>query len=268
MYGRTRTGCGKAVALASGYAGEMRRGFLVVAPLWLGVLPFGVAFALLSKAAGFGLLETQAFSALVFAGSAQVAAATLIAEGAGALAVVLTALMLNLRHVLYGVSLDGELPEPSRPPRAVLAFLLIDEVYGVAVKEQFEGRDARFRDAFMLGAGLSLYVSFNLSTVTGALLGSTLPDTDRLGLDFIFPLMFLVLLIPLLRPQGAARGIISGVAGRRVLIALVAGALALLLSRIVPAGATVLVGTLAAAGLGAGLDRGAPTPESDAREQT
>lgn len=238
----------------------------MVAPLWVGVLPFGVAFALLSKAAGFSLLETQALSALVFAGSAQVAAATLVAEGAGALAVVLTALMLNLRHVLYGVSLDGDLPEPSRPPRTVLAFLLIDEVYGVAVKEQFEGRDARFRDAFMLGAGLSLYAFFNLSTVAGALLGSALPDTDRLGLDFIFPLMFLILLMPLLRPQGAARSIIRGLAGRRVLIAFASGILALLLSRIVPAGATILVATLAAAGFGAWLDSIAPNLEGEARE--
>jgi predicted branched-subunit amino acid permease len=139
--------------------------------------------------------------------------------------------------------------------------LLTDEVYGVAVKEQLEGRDARFRDAFLLGAGLSMYASFNLSTLAGALLGSALPGTDRLGLDFIFPLMFLALLVPLLRgPRGASRG----VAGRRVGVALAAGALALLLGRFVPAGATILLATLAAAALGAWLDGALPNRDRGA----
>lgn len=249
-------------AEAAGYSGQLRRGFLAAAPLWLGVVPFAMAFALLSKTAGFGVLETQAFSAVMFAGAAQVAAVTLAAGGAGMFSVVLTALVLNLRHVLYGLSLGRGLPERTRPPRAVLAFLLTDEMYGVGVAERLEGRDARFRDAHLLGAGLSVYASFNLGTLAGALLGSALPQPDGLGLDFVFPLVFLALLVPLLRPRGAARG----VAWRRVAAALAAGVLALLVGRFVPAGVAIFLATLTAASLGVWLDRALPTPVGDAEE--
>ena len=147
-----------------GYAGGLRRGFLAVLPLWPGLLPLDVAFALFARDAGYGVLETQAISALVFTPSAQIAAVTLFAEGAGLLAVALTALALNLRHVLYGLSLGSILPEKTNPPRPVLAFFLTDESYGLTVGESVERPGAGQRAAFMLGAGLSLYASFNLFT--------------------------------------------------------------------------------------------------------
>ncbi len=77
-------------------------------------------------------------------------------------------------------------------------------MYGVGVREQLEGRSARYGHAFQLGAGLSAYTSFNLATLAGALLGSTLAETDALGLDFVFPLMFLALLVPLLSTRAEA----------------------------------------------------------------
>jgi predicted branched-subunit amino acid permease len=103
---------------AGGYAAELRRGFLLVAPLWLGIVPFGMAFALLSRMEGFSILETQAFSAVFFAGASQVAAVTLVAGGAGTVSVVLTVFVLSLRYVLYDLSLGKGLPERTRPPRA------------------------------------------------------------------------------------------------------------------------------------------------------
>ena len=225
-----------------GYAGGLRRGFLAVLPLWPGLLPLDVAFALFARDAGYGVLETQAISALVFTPSAQIAAVTLFAEGAGLLAVALTALALNLRHVLYGLSLGSILPEKTNPPRPVLAFFLTDESYGLTVGESVERPGAGQRAAFMLGAGLSLYASFNLFTFAGSLLGSALPDPASLGLDFVLPLTFLALLIPLLRSR------------RQVLVACASGALALLASRFVDVGLAVLLSTLVAAALGALLE--------------
>ena len=53
-----------------GSSGGFRRGFWALAPLWLGVVPFGLAFAVTARAAGLSLLETQALSVFVFAGAA------------------------------------------------------------------------------------------------------------------------------------------------------------------------------------------------------
>ena len=127
------------------YAADLRRGVVAIMPLWLGVIPFGIAFALLARAAGFDLLATQACSALIFAGAAQVAIVTLAAGGAAPVAIVLTAILLNLRHILYGLSLGARLPTRTRPPRPVLALFLTDEAYGVTIRALAEGRG---NDAF------------------------------------------------------------------------------------------------------------------------
>ncbi|HEV2235668.1 MAG TPA: AzlC family ABC transporter permease, partial [Ktedonobacterales bacterium] len=73
-----------------GYWREMRRGFVALIPLWPGAIPFGLAFAILARTAGFSALATQALSLFIFAGAAQVATVTLYAGGAGAVAIVLT----------------------------------------------------------------------------------------------------------------------------------------------------------------------------------
>jgi 4-azaleucine resistance transporter AzlC len=226
------------------YARDFQRGFLAVLPLWSGVVPFGVAFAILARAAGFSGIETQAFSLVVFSGAAQVAAVTLSAGGAGTLAIALTTLMLNLRHVLYSLSLSSRLTQRTRPPRPILAFFLTDEAYGLTIRDALDSGDGgRVSVGFLLGAALSLYGSFGTATLAGSLLGGFLPHPQRIGLDFIFPLTFLALLLPLVRSR------------RQVLVAALSGGAALLLSRVADGGVTVLVATVLAAGLGTLLDQ-------------
>jgi predicted branched-subunit amino acid permease len=77
-----------------------RHGFRAMTPLWLGVIPFGLAYAVLARDAGLSLVETQALSLFVFAGSSQVSAVGLFGRGAGGLVIVLTPVLLNVRHVL------------------------------------------------------------------------------------------------------------------------------------------------------------------------
>jgi 4-azaleucine resistance transporter AzlC len=238
---------GKGMAVEIAVAGqevrrgsEVRRGFLAMLPLWAGVVPFALAFALLARTAGFSALETQGLSLLVFAGGAQIAIVTLYAGGAGAVAIVLTVLVLNLRHVLYGLSLSRQLGRRTRPPLSLLAFMLTDEAYGVTVREGLDGRGG---PGFFLGASLSLYGVFNLATLAGVLVGRLLPDPQRLGLDFIFPLTFLALLLPLLRNW------------RQGVVAASSAIAALLLSRVTAGGVTILLAAITAAGLGVALDR-------------
>jgi 4-azaleucine resistance transporter AzlC len=217
-----------------------RRGAVAMIPLWAGVAPFGLAFGILARAAGYTILQTQAFSLFVFAGSSEVAAVTLTAAGATGVAIVLTALLLNLRHVLYGLSLSGMLRLRSPVLRLLLPSVMTDESYGLTVKEYLEGRGG---PAFLAGAGLSLYAAFNIATLIGAVLGGAIPDLQGLGLDLIFPLTFLALLVPLLRTW------------TQVLVAAVSGVLALALGHLVPAGTTILIAAVVASALGTALHR-------------
>jgi 4-azaleucine resistance transporter AzlC len=187
----------KPVAISrSDYARDFRRGFVTTAALWTGDIPFALAYAALAREAGFSLVETQALSLFVFAGSAQLAIVNLVGGGAGFISVVLTTAVINLRHVLYGLSLDKLWPRRTKPPRPVLAFLLVDESYGLTIKDKMEGGGS---DAFFFGSGVSMFLSFNVAIFIGALAGGKLADATDLGLDFIFPLTFLLLLLPLLK---------------------------------------------------------------------
>jgi 4-azaleucine resistance transporter AzlC len=217
-------------------------------PLWPGVAAFGVVFAIVARAAGFSLLETQAFSLIVYAGSAQFAAVTLFAAGTPGVSIVLAAFLLNLRHLLYGLSLARYLAGRSRIPRALLAYLVTDETYGVAIRAFLDGRGSVL---FLLGAEIGMFLCWNLATLAGSIGGLFVPDPRALGLDFIFPLSFVALIVPLLRSR------------RQVLVAIASGASALAISRFDAGGLTVLIPTVLGAALGAALDRaGGPTEEA------
>jgi 4-azaleucine resistance transporter AzlC len=220
------------------FRASFRAGFLALTPLWLGIAPFAVAYAVTARAAHLSVFETQFMSLTVFAGASQFAAAGLFGQGAGALAIVATTFLLNVRHVLYGLSLARQVPVTGWK-RLLTAQFLTDEAYGVAVSagpRQSGGLDL----GFLIGAEISLYVIWNLFTLLGALAGSIIPDPKAVGADVVFPLAFLGLLVPLL-------------AGRRELIvALFAGALAWGMSKLLP-GLTVLVAGVGGALLGAYL---------------
>ena len=206
-------------------------------PLWLGMVPFGAAYAVSARAAGLSLFETQLMSLAVFSGGAQFSAAGLFAANASPLTVVATTFLINARHLLYGVSLGQLLPFRLRE-RLLAAHLLTDEAYGVTF-----GSPARSR-GFFLGAGSSLFFIWNLSTLLGALLSRLVPDPAALGIDFIFPLAFLALLMPLLRGWPA------------LTVAVFAGGLALLASQVMNAGLAVLLAGILGPLLGACLTRG------------
>ena len=233
------------------YWRDVRRGLVAMVPLWPGVVPFGVAFAILARTAGFSALATQALSVFVFAGASQVATVTLYASGAGAIALVLTVLLLNLRHVLDGLSLRPWLGARTRPPWPALAFLLTDEAYGMSVRAFLDGRGSV---PFFLGCGLSLFGVWQLATITGSLLGSVLPNPKGIGLDFIFALTFLALVVPLIRSW------------RHVVVAAVAAVAALVLNRHFAGGVTVLLTVLIAATLGAALEQWRPEAVGPAAE--
>ncbi|HEU5373578.1 MAG TPA: AzlC family ABC transporter permease, partial [Gaiellaceae bacterium] len=179
---------------------------------------------------------TQALSLLVFAGSAQVSAVGLFGRGVGGLEVVLTTFLLNVRHVLYGVSLGRVVPMTKRE-RMIGAYLLTDEAYGVSV-----ARGAR-SFPFVLGTEISLFAVWNVTTLVGALVGGVIPDPERLGVDFVFPVAFLALLVPLLRLRVD------------VAVALLAGATAWLLAKWLPGGVPILGAGVSGALLGARLTR-------------
>jgi 4-azaleucine resistance transporter AzlC len=173
---------------------EFRAGVRDSLPVIVGIVPFGLACGIMGVTVGLTPLETVLMSALVFAGAAQFAAITMLGVGpVGWGMIVLTTLLINLRHLLMGASLA---PYMSRLPlsvKALLAFGMVDETYALTMdRVRQKGYDA----GYQLGSNLSFYVVWVTSTAAGAHLGERIANPLAWGLDFAMPAMFLALLVP------------------------------------------------------------------------
>lgn len=169
-------------------------GAVAIAPILLGIVPFGLIAGLAAVEIGLRPLDASAFSLLVFAGAAQLAAIDLLGSGASLGVVVVTAMVINLRMAMYSASLAPYLAGEPRRRRLFAAYFLTDQAYAVSVGRFV--RDPQYHDRlrFYLGAAISMWLTWQLATITGALVGRAVPDSVPLG--FAVPLAFLSLLVP------------------------------------------------------------------------
>jgi 4-azaleucine resistance transporter AzlC len=176
------------------------------APILLGVVPFGMIYGVLAMDAGLGAFTSQAMSSVVFAGSAQLVATRLVKEAAPALVIVATIFVVNLRHALYSASVAPYLSHLPLRWRMLLAYLLTDEAYAVAgsryARDGALARPSPNRHWYFLGAGFTLWASWQLSTAAGVFLGAQIPG--RWSLDFTLALTFIALVFPTLRDLATA----------------------------------------------------------------
>lgn len=162
-------------------------------PILVGVLPAGLIFGALGKGAGLTAAVVLGFSLFVFAGSAQFVALGLAVAGAPPLVIILAIFVVNLRHALYSATFSEPLAELPKRWKIALSWLLTDEAFAVA-SVRFRKPDKGNAHWYMLGTGLALWATWQLSTAVGIALGAGLPDSWHL--DFALPLTFLALLIP------------------------------------------------------------------------
>jgi predicted branched-subunit amino acid permease len=176
---------------------------------------------------------------VVFAGAAPLTPVGRIAAGVAPLPIVVTTLIINARHLLLAASLAPYLRRAPAWVKALLAFQLTDESYAVGMRAFLDGRGSA---AYQLGANLSMDLIWPVSTAAGLLLGGLIPNPAAYGLDLIFPLTFIGLLVPVLRDR-----VSCGVAGLAAVLALT-GALLLpgrwyiLLAGVVASGVGALLG--------------------------
>jgi branched chain amino acid efflux pump len=192
---------------------ELRRGAVTAIPLAIAVGLFGVSFGVLSATSGgIGALPAIVMSASTFAGSAQFAAASILAGGGQPIAAIAAALLLNARYVPIGVSVAPFLR--GGPVRRFLqAQLVVDESWAIASRG-----DGRFDPHRLVGAGVVLWVAWVLGSVIGVLGGEALGDPVSLGLDAAFPALFLALLMLQI---GSDRAVAAAVLGASIALALI-----------------------------------------------
>lgn len=218
-----------------------------ILPLILGAIPFGIIFGTLAVGAGLSGWQAMGMSLLVFAGSAQFIAITLIAGGVGVAVVLLTTFVVNLRHALYSAAMQPFVRHLPNRWRVPLAFCLTDEAFAVIQHRYARDDGSPHRHWFFLGAALTMYLGWQLSTLVGIAFGKAVPDIARWGLDFAMIATFIGIAVPMMRsrPQLAA--------------ALAAGAVALLCWPL-PYKLGLVAAALAGIVVGVWLERAAPQP--------
>lgn len=190
---------------------EFWAGVRAVMPLMIGVVPFGMIYGVLALANGLPPLAAQAISAIVFAGSAQFIAVGLFGASSPLLVLWVTTFVVNVRHMLYSASVANYTKHLSRRWRWLLAYLLTDEAYVVAILHYEEKETAvSYKHYYLLGNGLTLWICWQLSTALGILLGTQVPESW--SLDFTLALTFIGMVVPLLKNRpNIATAITAGI---------------------------------------------------------
>lgn len=170
-------------------------GIVAVAPILVGVIPFGLIAGVATREAGYGVAEVIGFSVVVFAGASQLAAVELLGGGASIAVAIFTAWVINLRMVLYSASLAVLFRHEPLRRRVAASYLMTDQAYAVTVANP----DAPHRWAYYMGAAVTLWVVWQPTTVVGVLIGDVVPEAIPLG--FAVPVAFISILIPTIRSR-------------------------------------------------------------------
>lgn len=233
---------GPGVASSRAHLGQLRHGVAKTLPLVLGVVPFGLAYGVVATQAGLTVAETVAMSLLVFAGASQFMAVVMIQAGAGMPVIVVSTLLINLRHLLMGLSLSPYLSEQQPRWHRLLAFGLVDETYLTTITHYRESGAEQGSPWFMLGSAGVFYVVWVSMSLAGAVAGRAVPDPMRWGLDFAMPASFITMLLP-------------QVVSRRIVVVVAVAAVASTVAYVaVPGKWYILIGAVAATLVGTLLE--------------
>lgn len=161
---------------------------------------YAVSLGAVAVASGLSPLQVQLTSVVMFTGASQFALVGILGAGGGAVAAVLTALLLGARNGLYGLHMAPLLGSRG-PQRLLAAHLTLDETTAMALSHEDGPDGSRAARLAFWATGLSVFVCWNTGTLVGSLGAAALGDPRALGLDAAIPAAFLALLWPRLRDR-------------------------------------------------------------------
>ena len=210
------------------------QGLISAWPICLGYIPVGLALGVIAQKAGLHPLEIGFMSLLVFAGSAQFIAVSMLSNGAGAVSIIFATLAVNLRHLLMSSSLALHLGNASKRILSLFAYGVTDESFGVNISK-FRDENWDIKRALVVNHATN--ITWVTSTIIGGYGGQLIP-AGAFGIDYALTAMFIGLLVIQLK-------------GRKyVMTAVIAGALAIILSLALPGYLYIVLASVVAATLG------------------
>lgn len=230
-------------ALESFTRAGVLRGVRDILPIAVSVVIYGSVCGVLARQAGLSLAESSLMSGLVFSGSLQFTALGIWAMPLPVASLILTAVALNLRHLLLGAALRLRFSRFSSRQVYPSLLLMTDENWALSISKFDRGE----RDGgHLMGGGIVLYVTWLGSNILGYSAGSLIGDPERFALDFTAIIVFAGLLALMFRGK------------RDIFPWAVAAVVAIAADRLLPGNWYIILGGLA--GCLAGVLRHQPTP--------
>ncbi|MCB0119346.1 MAG: AzlC family ABC transporter permease, partial [Anaerolineales bacterium] len=172
------------------------------------VIPFAMISGVAAVSVGLTFFEAMGMSVVVFAGASQLAVFQLMSVGSPWIIMVLTAWIINLRFTMYSATLAPHLQKLSNWRKAVLAYMLSDQAFGVSMSRFVSAEDKIDHRWYYFGTALTIWVTWQISALIGALLGPLVPASW--GFDFAFPLSFMALMFTALRDRPTVIAALAG----------------------------------------------------------
>ena len=169
----------------------IRKAFTKSLPVMAGYMVLGIGFGILLKDAGYGLFWAFIMSLTIYAGSMQYVAVPFLASGASLITVALTTLMVNARHIFYGLTMIDKYKTTGKK-KPYLIFSLTDETYSLLCTDEIP--DGVNRHWYQLLVSLFDQCYWILGSVLGSLLKELL-SFDTAGIDFSMTALFVTVFV-------------------------------------------------------------------------
>ena len=170
----------------------LRSAFFATIPVLTGYIVLGFGFGLVLKSAGYGIIFAFAMSLLIYAGSMQYVAVGLISGGATLITAALTTLMVNARHIFYGISMLSKYKRMGKR-KPYLIFALTDETYSLVCGDINNIEESRLADYYFFVSVFN-HAYWVIGSVLGAVVG-TLVKFNTEGIDFALTALFVTVFV-------------------------------------------------------------------------
>lgn len=160
-------------------------------PVMAGYIVLGTGFGILLKVNGYGLFWALLMSVIIFAGSAQYVGISLISGGASIITTAITILMVNARHLFYGISMINKYKDAGKR-KPYLIFALTDETYSLVCDGEYPDGVDKYRYWFLISLFNQCY--WIIGTVIGSVLGSVI-KFNTAGIEFSMTALFVTVFV-------------------------------------------------------------------------
>ncbi len=172
---------------------EFIAGSKAILPILIGVLPFALIAGVTAVSVGMTEVQGVGMSFIVYAGAAQLVAMQLIGLTTPIPIIWLSTLFINMRFLMYSISIGPHWEKMTMRWKIPMAFLLTDQAYAVSILHYDEHPQGKNRRWFYLGAAVPFWIMWQTGTAVGVFIGVLVPASWQL--DFAIPLTFLALML-------------------------------------------------------------------------